>query len=114
MCRLLSRPSTPIIMLDDCLVKWGHIELGITLHSMLRDAGASEYRTTLVRNGYFPPGVPSMDAYTVQALGDIRVPVAGLKSVVEQALGGDTTNVYPQSCLLNHSAEDILSKPVIW
>lgn len=92
-CRLLSRPSTPIVMLDDCLVQWGHIELGVTLHSMLRDAGASEYRVTLFRNGYFPPGVPGMDAYTAQALGDIRVPIAGLRSVVEQALTGNTANV---------------------
>lgn len=35
-CRLFALPSTNMILLDDCMLRWGNLELGANLHNMLR------------------------------------------------------------------------------
>ena len=73
-------------MLDQCATTWQHLELGTFLEGVLRQYKASEYRTTLIRNGRFPPGPPSIDEYTVMAHSHVRVPLPHLHSVVAARL----------------------------
>lgn len=62
------------------------MELGIFLENVLRQYGASEYRTTLIRNGSFPPGEPKIDELTARAFGGLRVPVPHVREVVADVL----------------------------
>lgn len=115
-CTLFTPPATPIIQLDDCMLQWGNIELGASLHNMVRKAGASDHRTALLRNGYFPPGEPRVDVYTVRALGDTIVPVVTLKNVIQQALedGLSGSSGSYDSCMLQSSGLDSLHKAMMW
>lgn len=112
---VLVSKGTPVLLLDQCSINWYHMELGTFLEGVLRQHDASEYRTTLVRNGRFPPGAPVLDVYAALAYGDFKVPVAHLRSALSMALNGsnDIPTRYSQ-CWLKPPGPGILGTPLWW